>query len=106
MDFPRDEFDAIVQVKFVYREPLHSESKHLKPPKESKWTIYGSVHDQDFDPLAFSKQVGDYPPGGTSHGARWRAFDHEIPERIVFDKKKKKATNQDKWKKWYKSSNR
>jgi hypothetical protein len=29
-----------------------------------KWNVFGSVQPEHFDPLAFSKSVGDYPPGG------------------------------------------
>lgn len=85
-----NDFDHLWQLKFVYRTPFHSSRKHLKAPKESEWAIYGSVQPENFDPLAFSKTIGDYPPGGTKTGGRWRAFDHEIPEREDFDEKTKK----------------
>jgi hypothetical protein len=35
--------------------------------------IYGDVQVEEFDPLAFSKKMGDYPKGGTLSGARWIA---------------------------------
>lgn len=75
------EFDVLFQLKFVYRKLLHSTHKNLKAPKDKQWMIYGSVQKEDFDPLAFSKQVGDYPKGGTKSGGRWRPLDGEIPER-------------------------
>jgi len=65
----------------------------LKKPEQKKWNIYGSVQPEGFDPLAFSKQVGDYPSGGTRHGGRWRDFSYEIPERTNFVDKKKKKKN-------------
>jgi hypothetical protein len=36
------------------------------------WNIYATVTYQRFDPLAFSKQSGDYPSNGASRGGRWR----------------------------------
>lgn len=35
------------------------------------WSVYGSVVRQGFDPLQFSKKVGDYPLGGVETGGRW-----------------------------------
>lgn len=75
------EFDVLWQLKFVYRKLLHSTHKNLRAPKDKQWMIYGSVQKEDFDPLAFSKQMGDYPKGGTKSGGRWRPLDGELPER-------------------------
>jgi hypothetical protein len=36
------------------------------------WNLYATVSAQNFDPLAFSHQAGDYPDNGTKHGGRWR----------------------------------
>jgi hypothetical protein len=33
---------------------------------EKKWNVFGTVQPEHFDPLAFSKTVGDYPPGGST----------------------------------------
>jgi hypothetical protein len=40
---------------------------------QKKWNIFGTVQAENFDPLAFSKSVGDYPPGGGSQSklAQW-----------------------------------
>jgi hypothetical protein len=35
------------------------------------WQVYGTVAYQNFDPLAMSYAVGDYPVGGVSAGGRW-----------------------------------
>jgi hypothetical protein len=37
---------------------------------QTKWNVFGNVQPENFDPLAFSKSVGDYPPGGTSAGSK------------------------------------
>jgi len=58
--------------------------------------VFGSVQMEGFDPLSFSKSVGDYPKHGADTGARWRSTDHELAEREVVVKKK------DHRKKWYK----
>jgi hypothetical protein len=65
----------------VYRTFEHSTHKKLKLPDEPEWRVFGNVQAEGFDPLAFSKKVGDYPPHGTSTGARWRASAVEVPER-------------------------
>jgi hypothetical protein len=36
------------------------------------WKVYGTVSQQNFDPLSFSYQMGDYPAGGTPVAGRWR----------------------------------
>jgi len=43
------------------------------------WSVYGTVSYQNFDPLAFSKLVGDYPEGGTKHGGRWAVAQEQQP---------------------------
>jgi len=37
----------------------------------NRWVVYGSALNEGFDPLQYSKAVGDYVPGGTSFGGRW-----------------------------------
>ena len=50
-----------------------------KIPKHAKWKVFGSAQQEGFDPLAFSKQMGDYPQGGTPWGARWEKDVGEVP---------------------------
>jgi hypothetical protein len=50
--------------------------------KSPVWNVYGSVQQEGFDPLAVSKQFGDYPVGGTRTGARWMKADVEYPEKV------------------------
>jgi hypothetical protein len=40
--------------------------------KHAYWKTFGSVQNEGFDPLSFSKLMGDYPQGGTQVGARWK----------------------------------
>jgi hypothetical protein len=35
------------------------------------WSVFATVTKQNFDPLSFSKQAGDYPENGTPSGGRW-----------------------------------
>lgn len=65
----------------MYKKPSHSESRHLRIPKRQQWSVFGNVQREYFDPLAFSKHVGDYPMGGTDKGGRWIRPDLQIPER-------------------------
>lgn len=58
----------------------HSARKSGKIPKHDVWQVYGNVKDEGFDPLAFSKKMGDYPHGGKASGARWMPMDVEVPE--------------------------
>jgi hypothetical protein len=81
MDYHGRSFDAAWILTYVYRNFEHSARRNLKLPRKAEWRVFGSVQAEGFDPLAFSKKVGDYPPGGTSTGARWRHSDVEVPER-------------------------
>ena len=56
--------------------------------------VFGTVRPEGFDPLAFSKTMGDYPVGGTHTGGRWRQLDHEIPEREELGRHKRKKDKQ------------
>jgi hypothetical protein len=49
------------------------ERKKGRKDEHGSWMVYGDVQDEGFDPLAFSKKMGDYPKGGTLSGARWIA---------------------------------
>jgi hypothetical protein len=77
MDYRGKEFDQVWQIKYVYRDFLHDSHrrKHHKDEKKH-WDVFGSLQYERFDPLAFSKQVGDYPANGTPSGARWAKTMH------------------------------
>ena len=81
LDYSGRTFDNAWQIKFTYRVSDHSAEKDLELPKKPEWEVFGSVQPEGFDPLAFSKKMGDYPSGGTHHGARWKSSAMEIPER-------------------------
>lgn len=81
IDYRGSSFDNAWQIKFTYRTPEHSERKDLELPRKPRWEIYGSVQPEGFDPLSYSKIAGDYPPGGTRHGARWKKAEESYPER-------------------------
>lgn len=83
-DYPSKSFDQAWTIKFVYQQLMHSEFKSGWLPDHALWEIYGSVQPEGFDPLSFSKKAGDYVPGGTPFGARWRNPMYEVPERMVF----------------------
>lgn len=59
----------------------HSEHSSGRIPKHDVWQIFGNVEDEGFDPLAFSKKMGDYPNGGKMSGASWMPMDVEVPEQ-------------------------
>lgn len=77
MDYKGKEFDQVWQIKYVYRSFRHG---HKGKSTHKHWDIFGSVQYEHFDPLAFSKSVGDYPKGGTKHGAKWAE-----PKQQLFD---------------------
>mmetsp|Transcript_12624 Transcript_12624/g.18952 ORF Transcript_12624/g.18952 Transcript_12624/m.18952 type:complete len:348 (-) Transcript_12624:134-1177(-) len=62
-------FDEAWQIKFVYDIPVLGgvNGKDNNP----NWHIYGSVQQEGFDPLAYSKVIGDYPKGGKPVGGGW-----------------------------------
>ena len=62
-------------------KPQHSLRKSLRLENGASWFVYGSVQKEGFDPLAQSKQYGDYPTGGTSTAGRWMADEISYPER-------------------------
>ena len=76
-------FDEVWQIKFVHRDFKHSVHKSLKLGQSPQWKVFGSVQQEGFDPLAFSKLVGDYPPNGNSGKEQpgWRPEAVEIAER-------------------------
>ena len=92
-DYPGQSFDEAWTIKFVYEKLWHSEHKSGKIPKYARWQVFGSVQAENFDPLRFSKEFGDYPIGGTDHGGRWRGqwadirdsedIDEEVGDAVV-----------------------
>jgi len=80
LDYPGDNFDQVWQIKLAYERRWHSVHKNGNIPKSDKWILFGSVQNQNFDPLSFSKQYGDYKDGGTKHGARWKREASEYTE--------------------------
>lgn len=71
--------DFVFQKQFVYKHLSHSQKKNGYIPKKVVWEVYGNVLDEGFDPLAFSKKMGDYT-GKTTNGANWMPLDVEVPE--------------------------
>ena len=90
--YPQDSFDQVWQLKYVFQpfakqpkhepvgggsEPENNATRHrvleaeLYGQSKHGWNIYASVSYLNFDALAFSKTVGDYPLGGTPRGGRW-----------------------------------
>lgn len=81
LDYSGRSFDDVWEIRFAYRNYLHSTKKSLKVSRKPEWHVFGSVQQEHFDPLAFSKVAGDYPPGGASTGASWLPQAVQIPER-------------------------
>ena len=77
LDYPNsDQFtDAILQIKLVHRKHSPMEEGYLQVTKNTEWLVFGSMQQQGFDPLSFSKKSGNYPVGGTPYGGRWVAND-------------------------------
>jgi hypothetical protein len=46
--------------------------RRLAHKLEKGWSVFATVTKENFDPLSFSKQAGDYPENGTPSGGRWR----------------------------------
>jgi len=65
----------------VYNKLHHSEHKDGKIPKHDVWEVYGNVEEEGFDPLTFSKKMGDYPHGGKASGGSFMSLDVEVPEQ-------------------------
>lgn len=81
LDYKGRTFDDAWQIKYTYRTRDHSDHKDLSLDKDPRWSVYGGVQAEGFDALAFSKKAGDYPSGGTAHGARWEKVKVDFPER-------------------------
>ena len=54
--------------RFLKKHKQHHSNKRAN----DGWFVYASVQHQHFDPLTYSAQMGDYPPGGTPQGGRWK----------------------------------
>jgi hypothetical protein len=85
VDYRGSSFDEVWEIKFVFRRFQNSNHKNLRLSHKPEWRVYGSVQNEEFDPLAFSKMAGDYPEGGTSHGGRWKKDVVAVPERRHVD---------------------
>jgi hypothetical protein len=88
LDYSGKTFDQVWQVKLVYRTWEHSmqRKKFVNDDDDDdlnrpSWMVFGSVQYEGFDPLAVSKQFGDYPPGGTVVAGRWEINEVSYPER-------------------------
>ena len=93
-DFPEDSFDQVWQLKYVFYpfapDDLQEEKEFLRNTTDetmkvntqvpdqvkhgSGWRVFATVTQQNFDPLAFSYQAGDYPDGGggSPTGGKWK----------------------------------
>ena len=68
--YPDDQFDQVWQIKFVFNPPgpgprlENNSTRYLKKKRtknvEKGWQVFGSVVQQNFDPLQYSASVGDY----------------------------------------------
>jgi hypothetical protein len=76
VDYPGRSFDESWQLKFAYHVNEYSSTKSLKHPEKPQWRVYGSVQPEAFDPLAFSKLVGDYV-SVKSHDKQRRRHDND-----------------------------
>jgi hypothetical protein len=71
--YPSKTYDQVWKIRYVYSPPpLYQSTKYkLRSKRHPEWVIYGSISYQNFDPLAFSYQSGDYPFGGKETGFSW-----------------------------------
>ena len=76
--YPEYTFDDFWQLKYVFDPPqLYDQvpdGRKLKSQKHTGvvgWTVYATVVKQNFDPLFFSRQSGDYPENGAAKGGGW-----------------------------------
>jgi hypothetical protein len=84
-DYRGKSFDEVWQLRFVHNFAVSpgfgNHPKHHNTG--SGWQVLGSVQPEAFDPLAFSKQRGDYPVGGRSGPSHWLEYAEVIPEVTV-----------------------
>lgn len=86
VDYHGRSFDQVWQIKFVYDTWKHSSTRHwfVQGIERPSWKVFGSVQSEGFDPLAVSKEYGDYPARGTATGGRWKTEEVAYPERKRF----------------------
>lgn len=78
LKYPSFSFDQIFQIKYRLTPNIKAENKHIGLKKrDPEWQVFGTVLQQDFDPLHFSKISKDYPKGGTAQGGNWMKAAHE-----------------------------
>lgn len=70
-DYPSKTFDQVWELKFLYTKKRRSKSTSDASQENAAWKVFGSVDNENFDPLSFSKQSGDYPEGGKAQGGSW-----------------------------------
>jgi hypothetical protein len=87
--YPDEEFDQVWQLKYVFHPIVpnldeveddnsvlpttpHRRLKSAGHKLAKGWSVFATVTKENFDPLSFSKQAGDYPENGTPSGGRWR----------------------------------
>jgi hypothetical protein len=73
-DYKGKEFDQVWQIKYAYRSFHHQTRHHGSKTTRRHWDVFGTVQREHFDPLSFSKVMGDYPEDGTPTGARWAEY--------------------------------
>jgi hypothetical protein len=88
--YPEESFDQVWLLRYVYQPPVIAMDDNAKTEAENRtqqrrlhhhyghdgakgWVVYGSLTNQNFDPLEHSLQMGDYPLEGTQSGGRWQA---------------------------------
>jgi hypothetical protein len=88
--YPDDEFDQVWQLKYVFH-PIAPDFQEVEDDElmnttsfphrqlvssvhklKKGWSVFSTVTKENFDPLSFSKQAGDYPENGTPSGGRWQ----------------------------------
>jgi hypothetical protein len=92
------DFDSVWMIRYVFAT-FHSQTptattattqKSITTTMEdsgssvTKWMVFGSVQQQNFDPLAFSKSVGDYPPGGKTISGTIATWSNETSQTVFF----------------------
>ena len=82
LEYFHEQFDQVWEIKYVYEiedaeiPPTMAlaeseDNRVLDSSDGGTWKVFGSVQQQQLDPLEFSSRAGDYPIGGTKHSGRW-----------------------------------
>eukprot|EP00547_Thalassionema_nitzschioides_P011781 CAMPEP_0194258920 /NCGR_PEP_ID=MMETSP0158-20130606/42378_1 /TAXON_ID=33649 /ORGANISM="Thalassionema nitzschioides, Strain L26-B" /LENGTH=355 /DNA_ID=CAMNT_0038998505 /DNA_START=24 /DNA_END=1091 /DNA_ORIENTATION=- len=58
LDYKGRMFDVVFEIKFIYKAFHDTRDDILR---KAHWKVFGNIQNEQFDPLAFSKSVGDYP---------------------------------------------